>query len=97
MHLHALRSIVFPMSTNLQIRSVDETLAAAAKAEAARRHLSLSDYLKQLIQDDLDAQSAAARRAQLYAEIATNPPLSAVTAEDTSAALQQARQEMGLS
>lgn len=85
------------MSTNIQIRSVDDGLAAAAKAEAARRRLSLSDYLKELISRDLAVQNGVERRARLYAEIAANPPLPEVTADDTAAALAQARAEMGLS
>lgn len=85
------------MSTNIQIRSVDDGLAAAAKAEAARRRLSLSDYLKELISRDLSVQDGVERRARLYAEIAANPPLPEVTADDTAAALAQARAEMGLS
>lgn len=81
------------MSTNLQIRSVDDGLAAAAKAEAARRRMSLSDYLKELIASDLAQQSSARRRRMLYAEIARTAP-QGVQREDTSAALAQARQEM---
>ena len=85
------------VSTNLQIRSVDEALAAAAKAEAARRRLSLSDYLKELIEKDLQANSITARRERLFAEIRANPPIVGLTAEDTAAAVAQAREEMGLS
>lgn len=83
------------MSTNIQIRSVDDDLAAAAKAEAARRRMSLSDYLKELIAQDLAARSATSHRAALYAEVARAAPPD-VRHEDTAAALQQARRELNL-
>lgn len=34
------------MATNIQVRSVEEGLAAAAKARAAATHQSLSAYVK---------------------------------------------------
>lgn len=82
-----------PVGTNLQIRSVDENLAAAAKAEASRRHLSLSDYLKELIEKDVRANSAVARRERLWAEIRANPPLH-VSRKDILAARDDARRDL---
>lgn len=94
MHPHAL-AYARGMSTTLQIRSVETEFAAAAKAEAARRKMSLSDYLKELIRQDLERNSAERRRRELYAEIAHDaPPL--VSRTDTAAALAQVRREMGL-
>lgn len=81
------------MATNLQIRSVDKEMAAAAKAEAARRRMSLSDYLKSLIARDLAERSATRRRAVLYAEIAETAPRD-VRHEDTASALADVRAEM---
>lgn len=81
------------MATNIQIRSVDDGLAAAAKTEAARRRMSLSDYLKELLTQDLAAVSSARRRAEVYAEITRTAPRD-VTRDATRAALAQARQEM---
>lgn len=83
------------MSTNLQIRSVDNEFATAAKAEAARRRMSLSDYLKELIRQDLARSSAEQRRCDLYDEIARTAP-TGVDRAATAAALAQARREMGL-
>ncbi len=83
------------MSTNLQIRSVDDEFAAAAKAEAARRRMSLSDYLKELIHQDLTRSSAEKRRRELYDEVARTAP-TGVSREETAAALAEARREMGL-
>ena len=83
------------MSTNLQFRSVDEEMAAAVKAEAARRRMSLSDYLKELIATDLAEHSAARRRAVLYAEIAATAP-GTIRRADTAAALAEVRGEMGI-
>ncbi|WP_109474322.1 hypothetical protein [Ornithinimicrobium cavernae] len=82
------------MATNLQIRSVDEEMAAAAKAEAARRRMSLSDYLKELIARDLAEHVASRHRAALYAEIAETSPRN-VRREDTAGALAEVRREMG--
>lgn len=83
------------MTTNIQIRSVDDDLAAAAKAEAARRRLSLSDYLKDLIVKDLEAGAALDRRQALYAEIARTAPTH-VTRDETARALEQARRDLEL-
>lgn len=83
------------MSTTLQIRSVDNEFAAAAKAEAARRQMSLSDYLKELIREDLARSSAEQRRSELYDEIARTAP-TGVSRAATAAALAQAREDMGL-
>lgn len=94
MHPHALRYLR-KMSTTLQIRSVDNEFAAAAKAEAARRRMSLSDYLKELIREDLARNSAEQRRAELYDEIARTAP-TGVDRAATTAALAQTREDMGL-
>lgn len=83
------------MSTTLQIRSIDPALADAARAEAARRHLTLSDYLKELISQDLAGRSAADRRRQLYAEITGAPRPVRLTSGDVLAALDEVRGEMG--
>ncbi|OLT44634.1 hypothetical protein BJF86_11815 [Serinicoccus sp. CNJ-927] len=84
------------VSTNLKISSVDNALAAAAKAEAARRHLSLSDYLKELVEKDLREKDITARRERLFAEIRANPPLG-IHSEDTLAARDEARRDCQLS
>lgn len=83
------------MSTNLQIRSVDDEFAAAAKAEAALRRMSLSDYLKDLIRQDLTRSSAEKSRRQLYDEVARTAP-TGVSRAATAAALADVRREMGL-
>ncbi len=79
---------------DLQIRSVDEALAQAAKAKAAADHLTLSDYVKHLIQRDLDAASRLATMRSLLAEIGEDAPTH-VSRLDTAAALTEARRDMG--
>ncbi|CAN5373214.1 hypothetical protein BH23ACT6_BH23ACT6_18740 [soil metagenome] len=56
------------MSTTLQICSVDDEFAAAAKAEAARRRMSLSAYLKELIRQDLARSSAGLSQWQVLTD-----------------------------
>lgn len=89
-HLQRNRSSVIPVTT-IRITSVDDELAAAAKAEAARRRLSLSDYLKELIAADL---AAVRRRQELYSEIARTAPTH-VTRLDTEGALAVSSLEPG--
>lgn len=83
------------VATTLQIRSIDPALADAARAEAARRHLTLSDYLKDLIAKDLQGRSAADRRRALYAELKDAPRPARLTSADVLAALDEVRREMG--
>lgn len=84
------------MVTTIQIRSVDERLAEAAKQRAASQRQSLSDYLKGLIVQDLHVQDARAHRRALYEEITNDPDRPRVSREATAAALRQARGEMGM-
>lgn len=58
------------MNKHIQIREVPEELHRALKARAASEGLSMSDYLKRLIERELrrpDWASVAARRARLKA------------------------------
>lgn len=75
--------------TTIRVTSVDDDLAAAAKAEAARRRLSLSDYVKELISADL---AAVRRRQELYSEIARTAPTH-LTRHHTERALAEASLE----
>ncbi len=79
---------------DIQIRSVDEGLARQAKARAAQTHRSLSDYLKSLIEADLEAAGRADDMRRVLAEIADDREQLASRAE-TAAALAQVRREMG--
>lgn len=82
------------MATTLQIRSIDESLAAAAKAEAARRRMSVSDYLKDLITRDLDARSSAERRRAVYDALRAHPDRPRIDRETLLAARDAARDDM---
>lgn len=79
---------------DIQIRSVDEGLARQAKARAAQTHRSLSDYLKSLIEADLEAAGRADDMRRVLAEIEDDREQLASRAE-TSAALAEVRREMG--
>lgn len=82
------------MATTLQIRSIDEGLAAAARAEAARRRMSVSDYLKELITRDLAARSAVERRRAMYDAIRAANARPGIGRESILAARDAARVEM---
>lgn len=84
------------MSTNIQIRSVDEDLAAAAKERARATNRTLSDYVKDLIARDVDAHDDATHWQQLLSEIAADPDRPAVDRRETTAALRQVRRELGI-
>lgn len=83
------------MGTNLQIRSVDESLAAAVKAEAARRRLSLSDYLKTIIERDLESSSAARARRRMYDTVSASPLRGLATRAQIADSLAAARRDSG--
>ncbi len=57
--------------------------------------MSLSDYLKELIRQDLARSSDEKRRRELYDEVARTAP-TGVSRSSTAAALAEARREMGL-
>lgn len=80
---------------DIQIRSVDKEMAQAAKERAAATHRTLSDYVKDLIESDLEAQRTRTRMQALLAEIeaADHKP---VDLADTAAALATARDELGI-
>ena len=92
MHVHA-RATLGHMATTIQVRSVDEGLARAAKERASATHRSLSTYIKDLISADLEAASSAERMSALLAEIRQDNPR--VSREDTATALHDVRREMG--
>ena len=50
------------MATTIQVRSVDERMARAAKERASATHRSLSTYIKDLISADLERASSAERQ-----------------------------------
>ena len=79
---------------DLQIRSVDEALAREAKARAARSHLTLSDYVKNLIQQDLQSAAAIQEMRALLAEIQEDEQ-TLVPKSATASALADVRREMG--
>ena len=83
------------MSSTLQIRSIDAELADAARAEAARRRLTVSDYLKDLITRDLAARSATERRREVYAQISSAPSAAPVSSDTLLGALDEVRRGMG--
>lgn len=83
------------MATTIQIRSVDEALARAAKEEAARRGMTLSDYLKDLIAADLDEEARLAGQRRVLDEIASQEPVADLTPAATLKALRDVRREMG--
>lgn len=83
------------MATTIQIRSVDKALARAAKEEAARRGMTLSDYLKGLIAADLDEEARLAGQRRVLDEIASQEPVADLTPAATLEALRDVRREMG--
>lgn len=84
------------MSTNIQVRSVEEGLAAAAKERAWATNRTLSDYVKDLIVRDVEAHDDAAHWQHLLSEIAADPDRPAVDRRETTSALRQVRQELGV-
>lgn len=83
------------MATTIQIRSVDKALARAAKEEAARRGMTLSDYLKGLIAADLDEEARLAGQRRVLDEIASQEPVADLRPAATLEALRDVRREMG--
>ncbi len=81
------------MATTIQVRSVDEGLARAAKQRAIATHRSLSTYIKDLICADLERAGSADRMAALLAEIHEDSPK--VSRAETASALRDVRREMG--
>lgn len=81
------------MATTIQVRSVDERMARAAKERASATHRSLSTYIKDLISADLERASSAERMAALLGEIHRDGPI--VDRGETAAALREVRREMG--
>lgn len=79
---------------DIQIRSVDEHLAREAKARAAQTHRTLSDYIKNLIQRDLEAAAQTQQMRALLAEIQADQQ-SLVPRSSTASALAEVRREMG--
>lgn len=82
------------MTTNIQVRAVDERLARAAKERASATHRSLSSYIRDLIERDLAESDSREGMRRLLAEIADGPR-PRVTREASAAALAQARREIG--
>lgn len=82
------------MTTNIQVRGVDESLAAAAKARAHATHRSLSSYVRDLIERDLAESDARLAMRRLLREIADDRG-PRVSRDATAAALADVRREMG--
>lgn len=58
------------MTTNIQVRAVDDGLARAAKARADATHRSLSAYIRDLIERDLAEADSRTTMQRLLQEIA---------------------------
>ena len=81
--------------TNIQVRAVDEQLAAAAKQRAERKGKSLSAYVRELIEHDLAADDRRRRMALLLAEIERDPDRPTIPRDQTAAALAAVRERLG--
>ena len=79
---------------DLQIRSVDEALARDAKARAAQTHVTLSDYVKNLIRKDLESAARIQEMRALIDEIQEDEQI-LVSRSSTASALAEVRREMG--
>ncbi|MGH8827806.1 MAG: FitA-like ribbon-helix-helix domain-containing protein [Jiangellaceae bacterium] len=82
------------MTTNIQVRGVDEKLALAARARADATHRSLSAYVRELIERDLAGSDSRLAMRRLLREIADDPR-PRVARDATPAALADVRREMG--
>lgn len=84
------------MVTNIQVRAVEDELAAAAKRRADETHRSLSAYVRDLIAADVEQASADRAMQALLDEIAERPPWPRVDPAEVLAAVRQARADMGI-
>ncbi|MDF8264371.1 FitA-like ribbon-helix-helix domain-containing protein [Luteipulveratus flavus] len=82
------------MATNIQVRSVDDDLAEAAKRRAAETHRSLSAYVRDLIERDVAQHGARARMQGVLDEIRADVVRPQATRAQVLEALEQARREM---
>lgn len=82
------------MATNIQVRAVDEALADAAKRRAKQAHLSLSGYVRGLIERDIAEANSRGTMRGILDEIAyaARPRASRMA---TAAALAEVRRELG--
>lgn len=71
MHMHASVSRM----GDIQVRAVPRELIEAAKERAEEKDLSLSGYIRGLIQEDVERHSRAGEMEQILQQIAAAPPL----------------------
>lgn len=82
------------MTTNIQVRAVDDELAAAAKRRAAETQQSLSSYVRELIARDVEQHGSRAALRAVLDEIRDDQERPPVTRAQVLEALEQARREM---
>lgn len=80
------------MATDIQVRGVDEELAAAAKAQAMATNRSFSAYVRDLIRVDL--AEARRRNQRVLEELAADPDRPRLSRDSTAAALTEARRDL---
>lgn len=85
------------MTTEIQVRAVDEELAAAAKARAKATHRSVSAYIRDLIREDLARAAAQRQNRAVLDELATDHDRPRLTREQVDAALAEARHDLNAS
>lgn len=83
------------VTTNIQVRSVDDALARAARERAAASHRSLSGYIKDLIERDLAESRARDALQAVLDEIEADEPWG-VEEADVLAAVRDGRRDMGI-
>lgn len=79
------------MPVMIQVRNVDERLHAALKERAAAAHLSLSDYIRRLLERDVQYRTNAEISAWLRER--NGPPPEGWTSEDAARAVRESRAE----
>jgi plasmid stability protein len=84
------------MTTNIQVRAVDDDLAAKAKQRATQTHRSVSAYVRDLIAEDVARSESQNAMASLLEEISNDPDRPRVSHDDVLWAIGQARREMGV-
>lgn len=82
------------MATDIQVRAVDDELAAAAKARARATDRSLSAYIRDLIREDVARAAAQRQNRAVLDELATDPDRPRLTREQVDAAVAEARRDI---
>jgi hypothetical protein len=82
------------MATDIQVRGVNEELAAAAKAQAMATNRSLSAYVRDLIRVDLARSEAQRRNQRVLEELAADPDRPRVSRDSAAAALTEALRDL---